>query len=608
MSMVELRRTAAISNPGNTATAVASDTPAAPPGRTAAPPPGTMDALHKIPVALTFFITQAGNINQSPQVLLLLLNIDMKIADLVANPKLAIEQVRSEMLSHIRPGRTVQARVLESPQQGIARLRIGSAEIMIRTQLPLVVNEQLLLDVVKAKNSDQLMFRLPQQATLKHYQARALRTLLPQQIPLRSLVEGIRQLISDTPGKIPASPLETRQPAVLETPTQRGTQPHQQLIRTLRSLAPETLRNTPFPDIKSASVSTRAEKSGDLSGRFVSPTKTAQLLQRLVESRLPTSPKTAPARAPATQISTPSTPALSRLERPLPSYPSIILPALSKAVTASSTDQIRTSMPTPSPGVPSNRPAGTPRELLGKEIMQRIQRVLNHSINDDNPLSASRLRHAFDTSGLFLESTLASGTVPTTDMKASLLQLLLHLRPGSGHSTKGRGQRARESGTLQAAGLRILSELQALTEGALARIQVNQLTSLPQDEGTRQVWQFELPFVMPNSTDSFLIRVEQEEKNSDTEAGGWAVTLQFNLEPLGPMSARLSLLEDEISSHFTAQLAESSKLLELALPQLAEAYIRAGLKVGKLSCRQGMPTDLNTQAPPIDLPLLDEKA
>ncbi|MES9857825.1 MAG: flagellar hook-length control protein FliK [Sedimenticola sp.] len=608
MSMVELRRTAAISNPGNTATAVASDTPATPPGRTTAPPPGTMDVLHKIPVALTFFITQAGNINQSPQVLLLLLNIDMKIADLVANPKLAIEQVRSEMLSHIRPGRTVQARVLESPQQGIARLRIGSAEIMIRTQLPLVVNEQLLLDVVKAKNSDQLAFRLPQQATLKHYQARALRTLLPQQIPLRSLVEGIRQLISDTPGKIPASPLETRQPAVLETPTQRGTQPHQQLIRTLRSLAPETLRNTPFPDIKSASVSTRAERSGDLPGRFVSPTKTAQLLQRRVESRLPASPKIAPARAPATQISTPSTPALSRLERPLPSYPSIILPALSKAVTASSTDQIRTSMPTPSPGVPSNRPAGTPRELLGKEIMQRIQRVLNHSINDDNPLSASRLRHAFDTSGLFLESTLASGTVPTTDMKASLLQLLLHLRPGGGHTTQGRGQQAGESGTLQAAGLRILSELQALTEGALARIQVNQLTSLPQDEGTRQVWQFELPFVMPNSTDSFLIRVEQEEKNSDTEAGGWAVTLQFNLEPLGPMSARLSLLEDEISSHFTAQLAESSKLLELALPQLAEAYIRAGLKVGKLSCRQGTPTDLNTQAPPIDLPLLDEKA
>ncbi|MEJ1376399.1 MAG: flagellar hook-length control protein FliK [Candidatus Sedimenticola sp. (ex Thyasira tokunagai)] len=612
MNSVEFRRSDA-SPPPDTATRPArenvSGTSAGGMGTSATARVETTETLRNMSLGLKFFITQAGNINQIPQVHLFVLGIDMKIADLITNPKLAIEQTRSEMLSHLRPGQTVKANVLELPKQGIARLRIGTAEILVQTRLSLSAGEQLLLDVTKAKNSEMPELRLIQQPTLKHYQARALRTLLPQQIPLRSLVESIRHLVSGTPGRVPTPTMETKSSPALANPIQRTTQPHRQLIQTLRSLAPETIRNTPFPSTKTVSDRSITENSGRLPGRFIGATKTEQLLQRLVESRLPNSPAPAPTpaagRASSLLSPAPSIAALSRFQHSLPNYPAITLPVLSKAVTVSSAKNVR--MHTPIPGVADKAATGTPREILGSDIMQRVQAVLSHSVNDSDPLSASRIRQAFGTSGLFLESTLASGTAPTVDMKASLLQLLLHLRPGSGNAARGKGQQARDSSTLQATGLRILADLQTLTEGVLARIQVNQLTSLPQDEGTRQVWQFELPFVMPNSTDSFLIRIEREGKNND-ESGGWAVTLQFNLEPLGPMSARLSLVEDEISSHFTAQLPESAKQLERALPLLSEAYIRAGLKVGKLSCRQGAPADLNTQLPPIDLPLLDEKA
>ncbi len=407
MSSVEFRRSDA-SPPPDTATRPAREnvpvTLVERMGTSATARVETTETLRNMSLGLKFFITQAGNINQIPQVHLFVLGIDMKIADLITNPKLAIEQTRSEMLSHLRPGQTVKANVLELPKQGIARLRIGTAEILVQTRLSLSAGEQLLLDVIKAKNSEMPELRLIQQPTLKHYQARALRTLLPQQIPLRSLVESIRHLVSGTPGRVPTPTMETKPSPALANPIQRTTQPHRQLIRTLRSLAPETIRNTPFPSTKIVSDRSITENRGRLPGRFIGATKTEQLLQRLVESRLPNSPAPAAGRAPSLLSPTPSIAALSRFQLSLPNYPAITLPVLSKAVTVSSAKDVR--MHTPIPGVADKTATGTPREILGSEIMQRVQAVLSHSVNDSDPLSASRIRQAFGTSGLFLESTL----------------------------------------------------------------------------------------------------------------------------------------------------------------------------------------------------------
>ncbi len=85
------------------------------------------------------------------------------------------------------------------------------------------------------------------------------------------------------------------------------------------------------------------------------------------------------------------------------------------------------------------------------------------------------------------------------------------------------------------------------------------------------------------------------------------MTLNFNIPPTGPVCARLSLMADEISSHFTAELDAGVKRIEQLLPTLNEAFSRAGLKVGKLSASQGSAVKRPDQ-PIFPSPLLDERA
>jgi hypothetical protein len=50
--------------------------------------------------------------------------------------------------------------------------------------------------------------------------------------------------------------------------------------------------------------------------------------------------------------------------------------------------------------------------------------------------------------------------------------------------------------------------------GALARLVLNQLKSLPQDEVNRQVWTVELPFIDKKQAKSLQIQIAEENKKT----------------------------------------------------------------------------------------------
>ncbi|HXK57730.1 MAG TPA: flagellar hook-length control protein FliK, partial [Gammaproteobacteria bacterium] len=247
--------------------------------------------------------------------------------------------------------------------------------------------------------------------------------------------------------------------------------------------------------------------------------------------------------------------------------------------------------------------------LPGEEaarLSQTVGRILNLQIlPGENPI-AENIRLAFARSGLFLESALATGSAPPDDMKRSILELLLQLRP-----LLAAAQSAHQPVSSQAIErgfdpVGFFTELVSHAEGSLARILFNQLSSLPGDNANQQIWQFELPYRHNESCDSFRVQIERETKQGKKgiQETLWSVGLDFELEPIGPIHARLVLTGEEISSRFTAEYAETARLLEEALPHLANAFSRAGLKVGTLSAVRGT----TENAPRPRFPLLDEKA
>ncbi len=253
-------------------------------------------------------------------------------------------------------------------------------------------------------------------------------------------------------------------------------------------------------------------------------------------------------------------------------------------------------------------------DQFGPKLIQAARNVLAAAIPSSGNITPAQLRQAILGYGLFLEAQLAAGQPPGSSFKGDLLQLLFQI----GQLLKTDKQQlpipqtmANQSTTpqMESGFIKLLEILFRHAEGSLARVHMHQLASLPTEESGRQVWQFEVPIRHQEHIDSFLIQLEQQrpQNRGDDAKPIWYVTLTFNIEPLGPVKAKISMHDNEVSTLFLAERAESAELLNRRITELGQAFADSGLSVGKLFARHG---DAQPERPQQAVPtqLLDEKA
>jgi hypothetical protein len=434
----------------------------------------------------------------------------VKVSDLIANPRLAVETIRSNVLSNLRPGQILHASVLTPTSQNSVKLRIGLAELVARTQVPFTPGQRITLDVVKTGVLPEL--RLITQAETRQFQAAALRAALPKQIP------------------------------------------PPQFFNNLRALSNTVAKNVPIPPFSQA---------------IAVPAKGAK--------------------------------------PPL-------LPLVTSALQASPTNKLDIEMLQTLRNLAGSESLQKIGDRLGPELINRIKTVMENAPSRQEAASPSQLRKFILESGLFMEPKLATGQSPGPDLKSNLLLLLLHLRgqmeelimpEQRGVAAENRGQ----TSSLDTGISKLLSQLLRQTEGSLARIQLNQLSSLPAEEGNRQIWQFDIPVKHPEGFDNFQLRIEREQSHSEKKGAQyrWRLSLHFDLDPLGPIQAQITLLGEEVSALFLTERQESAAVIEQQLSILERAFSRAGLKVGHLTAKMSGNVAVEM---PNSFPhrLLDEKA
>lgn len=247
------------------------------------------------------------------------------------------------------------------------------------------------------------------------------------------------------------------------------------------------------------------------------------------------------------------------------------------------------------------------RQLVG------IQRDAGVSIPR---LSATQIQRAVAQSGVLHESQMAAGRPPDpSDAKFRLLQLLVQLRPDlqaegqtrqDGHETKGGpGQSTTPRSPL---GDSLVLRLVRLIEGSVARIQLQQATAVPQDDGPRQVWQLDLPLHLGDETQDALLRIEREARGSaDGQDPTWAVTLAFQFDSIGRLQCRVTLAGERVSATFWCEQAITQRQIEQRLPSLQEAFEAQGFDVVHLAGVLGDPPEPLAEMPLADT-LLDEHA
>ncbi|MDH5444585.1 MAG: flagellar hook-length control protein FliK [Gammaproteobacteria bacterium] len=176
-----------------------------------------------------------------------------------------------------------------------------------------------------------------------------------------------------------------------------------------------------------------------------------------------------------------------------------------------------------------------------------------------------------------------------------------------------RSQAPQPQGTAQASLINILNTESALdeligqVEGALARIQVQQLQTAATDQQHRPVWIMELPVRTEQGIDLFDLRIQRDSENhaEDDPKAPWTVSLAFDLEKLGPIRAQVMLYgEDRISTVFWAEKHESSSYFNQHLEKLKSRFKQVGLEVARVDCRCGKP---DSPPPSREPRLVDEK-
>lgn len=145
--------------------------------------------------------------------------------------------------------------------------------------------------------------------------------------------------------------------------------------------------------------------------------------------------------------------------------------------------------------------------------------------------------------------------------------------------------------------LQVMHELGRQTEGSLARLQLQQLNSLPQPDQPTQLWSFELPIRHQDQVNVFQFFIEGEAASGkrQPQKKRWSVNVAFDLKELGPAYARLGMEDETVSATFWAERQGTMELIHQHLDELGQRFRRAGIKPNALQCFCGTPPALKTR-------------
>lgn len=270
---------------------------------------------------------------------------------------------------------------------------------------------------------------------------------------------------------------------------------------------------------------------------------------------------------------------------------------------------------------------------LPAELRATVDKLLGLMPDGKQLGSADGLAKALEQSGVFLEAKLLSGHTQNLpqDLKANLLKLVAQLLPSlpggaplpaaSASSALAQALPAFVRNALGALGQvslrqqamsfplpsRLLQSMDQeadletllkLAAAAVSRLQTHQLSSLAQTQVTPEgnlltTWQLELPMRNQHDVVPLQVKLQREEQGAESRKEQketlWRVELAFDLDPLGPLQVQAQLLRGSLSSQLWAERAATVELITGELDNLRQRLLGAGLEVGELSCRQGMP-------------------
>ncbi len=234
-----------------------------------------------------------------------------------------------------------------------------------------------------------------------------------------------------------------------------------------------------------------------------------------------------------------------------------------------------------------------------KLVDQRLPQVIQHAVQSLQMGLTSRMdllnpegiKKALIQSGTFLESNLKDPKFAVSvdgDLKGKLLRLSDLLL----NENKNQKNNAVKNSILSLlTDNKAMPDLQRHVESALARIQLNQLNSLPHDEQHSQVFLMELPIKENENIDVLSLKINEEEQQTSEQESSkrWSIKLSFDLNTLGSIHAKLTLGDEKIKASLWAEKETTFNLIQNNLNLLYERFTGAEFIDPEVKCYKGKP-------------------
>jgi hypothetical protein len=149
------------------------------------------------------------------------------------------------------------------------------------------------------------------------------------------------------------------------------------------------------------------------------------------------------------------------------------------------------------------------------------------------------------------------------------------------------------------------------TEGVLAKLALDQLASLPSNEGGQTAWRLEIPFFGEDGrADALKLKFSKEGGGArrETKEETWSVLLELNPPGLGAVHGRIALRGGRVDAWLWSDRPETSALIRSHLYLLAARLRQAGVETGRIDALEQAPPNFFDDAPAPGVPLLSERA
>ena len=230
-------------------------------------------------------------------------------------------------------------------------------------------------------------------------------------------------------------------------------------------------------------------------------------------------------------------------------------------------------------------------QRLPQVIQQAVQTLQAGLTSRMDLLNPEGVKKALTQSGTFLESNLKdpkSTAALQGDLKGRLLNLSNLL---SNENINQKQNDAKNNLLSLLADNKAMPDLQRHVESSLARIQLNQLNSLPNGEQHSQAFLLELPVKENENIDVFSLKInEEDQQKSDQESSKrWSIKLSFDLNGLGNIHAKLTLGGEKIQASLWAEEETTFDLIQNNLDLLHDRLTDVEFIDPDVKCYKGKP-------------------